>query len=125
MPVDWTPNPPREELLRLVADALVMNDAPREAAEAIVDTVLHSFVVARIKPYRHKVTAVATGEGYMVSLGHETHWFISQDNLGDLAFDGQKALDYVAETIAKQRAVVRAARAEQAKRRSTRPAPKD
>lgn len=120
MPVDWTPNPPREELVHLIADALLMNDGPPEAAEAIVDTVLHSFVVARIKPYPHKVTAVATEGGYTVSLGHETHWFISQHDLGDLGFDGQKALDYVAETIAKQRAVVRAARAEQAKKRGTR-----
>lgn len=120
MPIDWTPNPPREELVHLIADALLMNDAPPEAAEAIVDTVLHSFVVARIKPYPHIVKAEPIEGGYTVSLGNEPHWFVSYSDLGDLAFDGQKALDHVADVIAKQRAAIRAARAEEAKKRGGR-----
>lgn len=119
MPVDWTSNPPRDEMLKLVREALRMNEVSVEVAEAVVDTVLHNFVAARIKPFKGNVEVVAEQGGYAVILGHD-RWFIHEQDLGDLTFDGQKSLNHVAATISKQRAAMRAARAEQAKKRTYR-----
>lgn len=116
MTMDWTGEAPRAQLLAVVKEALRMNEPIADSAEAITDSVIHNFVLARIRPYKGYVEVIPEKDGYVVVLGND-RWFIHERDLGDLNFKAQASLDYVATTIAMQRAAVRAARAEQAKKR--------